>query len=298
MMSDSTPSSAARPTIAAAAIARDEEEDIRGFLESVLPWVDEIVIIDGGSTDRTAEIVSKIAPQATFVVSPMDADAGFAGQRNKCIEHATADWILHMDIDERVTPELAGEIVDAVSRPENNAYRYRRLNFFVHRPMRAGGWQHWNRPQLARRGCHRFVNRIHERCVVDGGDDRIGQLRHEIWHLNDRDYTERVSKNLRYMQMTGDEILASGKTIRWYHLLLYPTYRGLRSYLYEGGYRQGLTGLVFALYTFSSTFNWYAYAWEKQTRIPRAELESELAERWEQSGRSAPAAGLKESLET
>lgn len=276
-----------RPTLAAVAIAKNEEQDIVGFLHNLTPWVDEIVIIDDGSTDRTPALIRELAPNAIYKSEPMDPETGFGGQRNRGIDAATADWLLHMDIDERVTPALAREIRESIACADFNAYRYRRLNFFLHRPMHTGGWQHWNNAQLARRGAHRFVNRVHEEVVVDGGDAKTGQLRGEMWHLNDRDYVERVGKNLRYMQMTGDEILARGTVVRWYHLLLYPLYRALRSYFVEGGFRQGTTGLVFALYTFSSTFNWYAYAWDKQRRIPRAELERQLVEQWSKEGRPA-----------
>ena len=102
-----------------------------------------------------------------------------------------------------------------------------------------------------------------------------------MWHLNDEDYVERVSKNLRYMQMSGQEILDKGTRVRWYHMLLYPTYRALRSYIYEGGFREGTRGLLFALYTFSGTFNWYAWAWDRQNRIERAELEQQLRDDWD-----------------
>jgi (heptosyl)LPS beta-1,4-glucosyltransferase len=268
-----------RPTVAAVAIAKNEERDLPGFLRHLQTWVDEIVIVDDGSTDRTLEIIRAAGGNVKLVERRMGED-GFSGQRNAGIEAATSDWLLHMDIDERVTPELAGEISTALGDEQMNGYKYRRLNFFLHRPMRAGGWQRWNNPQLARRGKHRFENVIHERCVIDGGAERTGQLRGFMWHLNDEDYVERVGKNLRYMQMSGEEIVARGTRVRWYHLLLHPTYKALRSYVVDGGFRKGTRGLLLGIYTFSSTFNWWAYAWDRQNRVPRETLEAELAGRW------------------
>jgi glycosyltransferase involved in cell wall biosynthesis len=267
-------------SLAVVAIAKNEAEDLPAFLNHLLPWVDEIVIVDDASTDDTAAIVRRIAPRAKLREAPMDPVAGFAGQRNRGIALAESDWLLHMDIDERVTPELASEMLTAIEDDERNAFRYRRLNFFLHRPMPAGGWQHWNNPQLARRGCHRFVNAIHEQSVVDGGEERTGQLQSSMWHLNDTDYVERVSKNLRYMQMSGDEILQRGVKVRWYHALLHPTYRALNSYFLQGGFRTGMPGLLLALYTFSGTFNWWAYAWERQNRIEREALENSVRRMW------------------
>jgi glycosyltransferase involved in cell wall biosynthesis len=268
-----------RPTLAVVAIAKNEERDLPGFLSNVASWVEEIVIVDDGSTDGTLEIIKAAGRRVRLVERRMD-ESGFAGQRNAGIDAAISDWLLHMDIDERVTPELAGEIAAALGNERLNGYRYRRLNFFLHRPMRAGGWQRWNNPQLARRSKHRFENTIHERCVIEGGDAATGQLRGFMWHLNDEDYVERVGKNLRYMQMSGEEILARGTRVRWYHLLFDPAYRAFKSFVLQQGYREGVRGLILALYTFSGTFNRWAYAWDRQNRVARSKLEEDLRRSW------------------
>jgi glycosyltransferase involved in cell wall biosynthesis len=264
-------------------IARNEERDLPGFLQNVLPWADELVIVDDESTDATAAIAQAAGSKVTVVRRAMETIGGFAAQRNAGIDAARADWLLHMDVDERVTPELAREIRRATREGDRDAYRFRRLNFFLHRPMRGGGWQRWNHAHLARRGRHRFAGAIHEQCVVDGGDSRTGQLRGHMWHLNDEDYVERVGKNLRYMQYSGEEIVARGIRVRWYHLLGVPLWRGLRSYVLDGGFREGTRGLLFAQYTASSVFNWWAHAWDLQNRIPREQLEDELGSIWREA---------------
>jgi (heptosyl)LPS beta-1,4-glucosyltransferase len=149
--------------------------------------------------------------------------------------------------------------------------------------MRSGGWQNWNNPQLARRGLHHFENKVHEICVIDAGPEKIGQLNGEIWHLNDEDYVERVSKNLQYMQLSGQSILDRGISVRWYHILLYPLYRGLKSYVLERGYREGERGLIFAIYAFASTFNWWAFAWDRQNSLDRQDLENQVESLWRKS---------------
>ena len=80
--------------------------------------------------------------------------------RNRGIEEARSDWLLHTDVDERVPHALAREIQEAIKSDKYRAYRYQRLNFFLHRAMRGGGFQDWNKPQLARRGFHSFKNII------------------------------------------------------------------------------------------------------------------------------------------
>lgn len=269
-----------RSTIAVVAICKNEEKDLPGFLNCLLSWVDEIVIVDDGSTDRTNEILSSAGPKVKVINRIMEPVGGFSAQRNAGIEAASADWLLHMDIDERVTPELAIEIMDQIQNNQINALRYRRLNYFLHRPMRYGGWQYWNRPQLARRGYHHFKNAIHEECEIDGGNIKTGQLDNCIHHLVDDGYVERVEKNVRYMQMSGKEIIDKGIKVRWFHLLLHPLYRALKSYFLQHGWRAGTSGLLFALYTFSGTFNWWAFAWDKQNSIKRSELENQLKKSW------------------
>src|SRR5687767_11794205 len=99
------------PTLGVVAISHNEERDIGAFLEHLLPWVDEIVIVDDGSTDGTAHLIRAASAKIKFVESPRTCDEYYSHQRNKGIKAATADWLLHMDIDERVTPALAEEIL-------------------------------------------------------------------------------------------------------------------------------------------------------------------------------------------
>jgi (heptosyl)LPS beta-1,4-glucosyltransferase len=282
-----SPNSAAKPSLGVVAIAKNEERDLPGFLRHLLPWVDEIVLVDDGSNDRTCEIASAAGDKVKLIERRMTTEGGFAEQRNVGIQAASADWLLHMDIDERVTPELAHELRAAIAATTHNAFRYRRLNFFLHRPMNAGGWQYWNKPQLARRGRHAFANKLHEECIVEGGAKSTGQLQAKMLHLNDESYVERVRKNMQYMQFSGDSILQRGVRVRWYHLLFHPLFRAFKSYFLQHGYRAGTQGVVLALYTFAGTFNWWAYAWDRQQGIDRDDLEKSIQQVWDQhAGRS------------
>ena len=119
-----------KPTLGVVAISYNEEVDLPGFLEHLKGWVDEIVIIDDGSTDTTEQIASKYGPKVNFIKSKRDAGEYYSDQRNKGIDHAKSDWLLHMDIDERVTKELSLEILTAVSSPDYDAYKFKRLNYF------------------------------------------------------------------------------------------------------------------------------------------------------------------------
>lgn len=288
-MPSTNTSNSTAPSLAVVAISRNEERDLPGFLGNVLPWVDEVVLVDDGSTDRTREI-ALAAGERLRLVDHLMTDGGFGEQRNVGIHHATSQWLLHMDVDERVTPALAREIREAIGRTDLNAFRYRRLNFFMHRALRAGGWRSWNNPQLARAGAHRFVNAVHEKCIVDGAPDKVGQLTGEMWHLCDESYLERLSKSNRYCHCDAQRIVAEGRRVRSIHFLTLPAVDFAKNYLLKCGFRDGTAGLIVALHGASAVFRTTALAWELQNRVSREELEDQMRRLWSGLTPSIPVA--------
>lgn len=263
-------------TLGVCAISYNEERDLPYFLENLLPWVDEIVIVDDGSTDKTKEIALSYGEKVKFIISPRQKGEYYSHQRNKGIKEAQSDWLLHMDIDERVTPELATEILKAIQDPDKDGYKYRRLNFFLHRPVRGGGWQNWNQIHLARREKFKFGGKMHETCLIDSPESRIGQLKSFMWHLNDDSFEERLRKNITYAQVEAETICEKGIKVKWYHLIIYPLFRSFKVYLLQGGFKDGFLGFLWAIAVFNGVFNYYALAWDLQNRISRKELEFRL----------------------
>lgn len=272
-------------TLSVCAICRNEEVDLPGFLAHLITWVDEIVLVDDASDDRTAEIAASFGAKVRFVRHPMHGQKHFGRQRNVAISHASGDWLLHMDIDERVTPQLAMEIRKAIQTGQYHGFRYRRLNFFLQRPMRYGGWSGWNKPQLARRGSHKFVNPVHENCIVDGGAERTGQLEHAMWHLTDASYLERMNKSKEYSRIIAGQI-TERRRVRAVDLLVRPFLRFMRRYIIQGGMRDGMPGLLFGLHCFCAEFQRNALAWDAQNRIDRQTMEDRVRKMWEEEKQS------------
>ncbi|MFP4441369.1 MAG: glycosyltransferase family 2 protein [Chloroflexaceae bacterium] len=260
-----------KSTLGVVAISKNEAREIVAYLMHLRSWVDEIVLVDDCSSDQTTALARATVPGIKIVEQPLDPVHGFAAQRNRGIVEATSDWLLHMDVDDRVTRDLQAEIQQTIRRPDHDAYSYRRFNFFLHRPMQGGVWQNWNRVRLARRGIHQFQNAVHEICVVDAPAQRIGQLKHPMWHLNDENYLERMRKSLQYGQAEAQAIALQHR-VQWFHLLGMPIVHFMYAYIGKFGFRDGIPGLILSLHGACDTFWRHALAWDQQNRLPRPEL--------------------------
>lgn len=260
----------------AVAIIRNEELNLPGLIRNLSGWVDEIVLVDDGSTDGTHQIAAEAGEIVNLIAHPMTKEGGFAGQRNAGIEAATGDWLIHLDCDERITPELRAEIIEKTADTTLNALRYKRLNYFMHRPMRHGGWDSWNRPQIARAGFHRFTGIVHETCEIDGGEAKIGQLNEIMHHLNDHDFGQRLAKSTQYSQMEADKLIASGQRISPGSLVTRPLREFVKKYLLQQGFRDGVPGLIAACHSATSIFRIRALAWDHDNKIARQELEDQF----------------------
>lgn len=265
------------------AISYNEEVDLPGFINHLLTWVDEIVIVDNCSTDKTRDQALAAGAKIKFVSHGQSPEGGYGEQRNIGIAHSDSEWLLHMDIDERVTPELAREIMNSISETHLNAFSYYRKNFFLHRSMKAGGWNTWNKPQLARRGFHHFVNNLHEVCIIEGGEKKIGQLKSKMWHLNDNCFKERLAKSFNYTGIEAEKIVQSKKKVTSVDLILRPVLEFFKKYIFKKGFVDGVPGLIAAIHSADATFRTYAIAWDLQHKISRTALEEEITLQWRQN---------------
>ncbi len=229
-------------SLSVALITLNEAANLPRTLESVI-WAQEIVVVDSGSTDATVEM-ARAAGAHVFT----ESWKGFAGQKNSAIGHATGDWILSLDADEEVSPELAREIQALLAgEPTFAGYRIPRLNHFLGRPLRHGGY--WPDPKLRlfRRGAARFQEQpVHETMLADGPVGRLnGHLIHHCYPTL-ADYKEHMS---RYSTVAAQAIVDSGRAGRswpwlFWNSVLNPAATFVYNYVFRLGFLDGGAGLL------------------------------------------------------
>jgi glycosyltransferase involved in cell wall biosynthesis len=222
-------------------IAKDEESSIRRCVESVR-WADEIVVVDGGSSDRTAQIATECGARV-HVTSEWP---GFGQQKNRALELATGDWILSLDADEWVTPTLRAEIQQALAGPgEIAAFRIPRRSSYCGRFMRHSGWWPDRVTRLFRRGRARFSDDlVHERLIVDGA---VGTLQEPLMHEAIRDLEDALGKMNVYSTAGALMQLERGGTASLTGAVLHGAWAFFRAYVWHAGFLDGRAGFMLAV---------------------------------------------------
>jgi glycosyltransferase involved in cell wall biosynthesis len=220
-------------------ITLNEEERLRACLESVA-WADEIVVVDAESHDKTVQIAREFTERV--VVRPWP---GFTAQKNFALALARGDWILSLDADEEVSPELREEAARLLADPmAADGYSIPRKNIFWGRWVRHGGlYPDWQ-VRLFRRGRGQFVEKdVHESVRVEGP---VGRLGGALLHRSYRDVSDFLARADRYSTLAADEWVRSGRPARARDLVLKPLGRFLGMYLVRLGCLDGWRGLLLA----------------------------------------------------
>lgn len=237
-------------------ITANEEERLRPCLESVA-WADEVVVVDAESTDKTALVAREFTDHVHIRPWP-----GFAVQKNFGLDQATGDWILSVDADEWVTPELRARI-EAVLRADGPAdgYSVPRKNIFWGRWVRHGrlypDWQ----LRLFRRGRGRFADReVHESVRVEG---RVARLEAPLLHVSYRDLSDCLTRFDRYSTLAAEDWIRRGRRVGAPDLVLRPLGRFLSMYVLHRGFLDGWRGFVLAALYAHYVFVRSVKVWEK-----------------------------------
>lgn len=250
-----------RVTISVVLITQNEETNLPRTLESVLPLVldgrGEIIVVDSGSTDRTLEIARSFGAKVFS-----ETWKGFAAQKNSAMEKASGDWVLQLDADEALEPELAREITTALnSSSEINGFWIPRKNFFLGRWIRHGGFYPDPKLRLIRRGIGKFEEYgAHPTIKITG---QTGQLDHALIHdayPTLRGYIDHMNS----YSSSGAELAAAGghRHFNPLNIVVRPLLTFIYNYFIRLGFLDGREGLLLHLYH-SVYVSWkYAKAWE------------------------------------
>lgn len=226
----------------------NEEQNITDCLEAVRELAWEIVVVDGGSADKTVSIAKKFKAK----VIQTDNPPIFHINKNKAIDASTGDWILQLDADERVTAELAKEIKKVIDKDlPINGYWLPRKNLFLGRFLTKGGQYPDYTLRLYRRGKGRLPAKdVHEQAVVEG---KVGYLKNDLLHLRDPTFAKYLEGFDRYtdilaMQMEEQKIKVHLFTFIEY-LFLKPLGWFLKTYIRHRGFVDGFPGFIFSLFS-------------------------------------------------
>ena len=235
-------------------ITKNEAANIEACLRSV-PFADQIVVLDSGSTDDTVRIARSLGAD----VSISHDWQGFGIQKNRALALVNSDWVLSLDADERLSPELQTEIRAVLDAPRFDAYSIPRLSSFCGQYMHHSGWYPDRVTRLFRRQAARFSDDlVHERIVTSSV---VGKLRAELLHESYRNFEAVLDKANRYSSAGAQSLLNRGKTASLGTALGHGLWAFFRTYFLRLGFLDGRMGLVLAISIAEGTYYRYLKLW-------------------------------------
>lgn len=227
---------APRQPLSVAIITLNAATQLEACLNSAR-FADDIVVVDSGSTDGTIELAERHGARVI-----QQAWLGFGPQKQFAVDTARHDWVLCLDADERVTPELQAAIENALREPANGAYRFARCNRFLGRYLKHGeGYPDWSLRLFDRRRARWSDDAVHEKVISDGA---IGTLAGDLLHDSAESLAAYLNKQNRYTSLAAEMALAAGKKTGFARIALSPLVRFIKFYFIRQGFRDGLPGLI------------------------------------------------------
>jgi glycosyltransferase involved in cell wall biosynthesis len=245
-------------------ITKNEERNIAECLDSVR-WAQEIVVVDGGSDDKTLELAKKYTQKV--YVKPWE---GYAASKNFALQQCTGEWVLWLDADERITRELGQEVQSVTGQQPTPfaAYEIPRRAFFLGRWIRHSGWYPGYVTRLFKRGSGHFSDhKVHERLEFDG---QVGRLRFDLLHYTDPNLWHYFDKFNRYTTLAADEMAERQTTFRMSQLIVRPVWVFVRMYFIKMGFMDGIQGFILSVLSGCYVFTKYAKLWELSSDTKRS----------------------------
>jgi glycosyltransferase involved in cell wall biosynthesis len=230
------------PTLSVILITRNEEVNLRDCLASLGGLAQQVVIVDTTSTDGTIAIAREFG---ATIAQPPDWP-GFGPQKNRALDLATSDWVLSLDADERLTPELRAEITGVLEKPGNvTCFAIPRLSWYCGRFIHHSGWNPDYVERLFQRGSARFSNDlVHERLIPSGS---VVKLKNHMLHYSFMNYSQVLQKIDRYSSASAEQAFAKGKRSSPLAAIGHGAWSFFRTYVIRLGFLDGPQGFSLAL---------------------------------------------------
>ncbi len=226
----------------------NEEDNLESCLQSVKDFADEIIVVDGGSEDRTIEVAKRFNAK----IIKTNNHQIFHINKNKAIDASSGDWILQLDADEIVSKELGEEIQKVIGMETDIAgYWIPRSNFFLGRFLKKGGQYPDYTLRLYKKGEGRLPAKdVHEQAVVNG---KTGYLKSDLLHLRDRNFSNYIQRFNRYTDLFSSQLREANIRMDFFSFINYifvkPCFWFLKAYIRHRGYVDGFSGFIFAFFS-------------------------------------------------
>ena len=247
----------AKTALSVVVITKNEASRLRACLESVASWAEEIIVVDDESTDETVSIAGEFTPKVFR--RRMDIEGK---HRNFAYDLATQGWVLSLDADERVTPELREEITQLLaSEPDCNGYTIPRKNFVGSVWVRYGGMYPSAQLRLFKKGEFRYDEQaeVHPQAYMK---DPRGALKNDILHYTYRDFTDAIAKLDRQTDLEAKKWFREKRKVGIFSTVRKTIDRFWRAYFLKHGHKDGVIGLFLAVNSGMYQFLSFAKYWE------------------------------------
>ena len=247
---------ATRQPLSVAIITLNAASQLEACLQSVR-FADEIVVVDSGSTDGTPALAERFGARVI-----QQEWLGFGPQKQFAVAAAGHDWVLCLDADERVTPELQTSIENALKNPSTAAFRFPRCNRFLGRYLKHGeGYPDWSLRLFDRRQARWSDDAVHEKVDTKSS---IGELTGDLLHDSAESLAAYLTKQNRYTTLAAEMALAAGKRASFGRIAFSPLVRFIKFYVIRQGFRDGLPGLIHIAIGCFNSFMKYSKMLERQ----------------------------------